>query len=359
MDFSDRIADGRKSYRVPGKKTSRRRRIRRDGNKYIDEYGFESDEEEETFNERIARLKREIEEVKAEGEKRSKEDADGAQSEPSAAESAAELSNMITALQSQIRATRPPAVTLAVQNGRPSAPQGITRPTPEPLAIPPPDLERILSKAAAFESRLTLMENALGLSNTASVQPKAPPPPKNVLLTLTKLEAQITTLTSTTLPSLDSMSSHIHRLTEDANRLVEVRAAARQAREPGSPSANNNAGTTREPIPPGIDAQTEAKISALHDSLASMSQLSPLLPAVLDRLKSLRVLHADAATISERFAEAERLQARLGGELGRWKAALEGMQGKIQEVREVEDGNRTAVEGWVGNLETRLGKLET
>lgn len=352
----------------------------------MDEYEVGSDSDEESLDERIARLRREVEEVKAESEERaSKEDGsrEGGQNH-----SLAELGNMLSALQTQSRTSR--AATQSRTNGATTQPasgpsSGPPQPIPQRDTTPETDLPHILSTASTLESRLTLLENALGLPSLSSLSLPAsqPPAPRNVLTTLQKLETQLSTLTSTTLPSLEGMTAQIETLTASAMRLKEAReAAAAAATDSGAASPTpastrhttngvHTNGTTHSASasaststpaqsngPPPHDLELDphltTRIDKLHALLPTLGALSPILPSLLDRLKSLRILHADAATVSERFGEAERLQARLGTEIERWKGALKGFEGRLQGLESREEGNKGVVEGWVRGLEEGL-----
>lgn len=382
IDFSDRITGGRRSYRVPAKRRSRRRRVENGEGGYVDEYEAGTDSDEESLEERIARLKREVEEVKAASEQRAH--GRGSNHENKHDESLTELGEMLNTLQTQTRASRS-AIQSKTDDTATRTTSGSSTNTTQsaPQTTAEADLTRIFASASTLESRLTLLEYALGLPALSSIQPSQPPPPRNVLTTLQKLETQLTSLTTTTLPSLETMTMQIQTLTTSTNRLKEARDAANTAQDSGAvispmpaphgrhttdgvPTATTN-GTTvlsseTQPssTPPSLSLHLDTnpdlttRINHLHALLPTLTNLSPLLPSLLDRLKSLRVLHADAATMSERFDEAERLQAKLGGEIERWKGALKGFEGRLQGVEEVSEGNRARVEGWVRMLEGRL-----
>ena len=338
---------------------------------YVDDYEASDDSEEETFEEKVARLRREVEEVKAEGEQRSRQQRSGIDSDHTS--SFDELGSLLNALQAQVRKSRSSRSQPEAANGAAAVPTPSIATHDRPSsAATPEDLQRVLASASTLESRLTILENALGIPLLTSIQPSVPPPPRSILTTLDKLESQLSSLSSSTLPNLETMTSQIQTLTNSATRLRDAREAARAAQaSPAAtpapisrPTINGHRPTATLAVSANEsiasvtdDAELTARIDQLHTVLPSISALSPLIPSLLDRLKSLRVLHTDAATISERFAEAERIQAKMGTEIERWKGALKGFGERMGQVQEVDEGNKAVVEKWVGALEGRFGAV--
>ena len=78
---------------------------------------------------------------------------------------------------------------------------------------------------------------------------------------------------------------------------------------------------------------------------------------MLDRLRSLRFVHADAATAGQNLASIEKRQAEMAEDIKAWKEGLEKVEAAIRgdEVRMTE--NAKSVEGWVNELQKRLSDL--
>jgi len=219
-----------------------------------------------------------------------------------------------------------------------------------------------LSTIADFDARLNLLETALGIDTLPlSTQDRALP--KAVLPTLDTLDKQLATLTTTTPESLDTLTTQVRKLSQEAETLEQKRKDAKRALDALSPRPSSlepasNAG----PVPkPDLDLSTEAeaiyKINALYGTLSTIESLAPLLPSVLDRLRSLRVLHADAATASQSLTEVERRQEEMKEELRGWREGLEMVERAVGEGEGRMKGNTAVVEGWVQELEGRVEKL--
>lgn len=105
------------------------------------------------------------------------------------------------------------------------------------------------------------------------------------------------------------------------------------------------------------DPEQISKINALYGTLSTIESLSPLLPSVLDRLRSLRAIHADAATASQNLTLVESRQADMAEEIRSWREGLERMEGMVTKGEESMTGNAEMVEGWVRELEGRMERL--
>ena len=143
----------------------------------------------------------------------------------------------------------------------------------------------------------------------------------------------------------------------DADSLAEKRQAAKVAKE----ELRNQS----SPFPKDInkaeqqveDPDQTAKISALYGTLPTIETLSPLLPSVLERLRSLRHLHNAAAEAGQRMDNVEKKGLENESEIRRWKEALEVVEGKVEEMEGKLKGNMGVVENWVGELEGRVKEL--
>ncbi|MCJ1283788.1 hypothetical protein MMC26_003119 [Xylographa opegraphella] len=370
VDFSDRVDVRRKSYR-----TSHRRR--RKGDVGGDELGDSSDEDgltPESLQRRIARLHREAEELKAEVKRRHDDDKkEGRGSEPALIGDASldQLSRAITALTALDNDTNPSAERrLAQKLGTATnthlSPPSNTSQSQEPGSpssyttshAPTNQSAHLLSKAASFDTRLTLLEHILGL-DAFPLPTHSSTPPKPLLPTLTLLDRQLTTLTTSSASSLDAIRTQIHELTLSTEKLDEARKAAKASQD-----ALNSGSRGSFPAAPtstniGVeDPEQVSKINALYGTLPTIESLAPLLPPLLDRLRSLRIIHADAASASEGLKGVERRQAEMGKEIREWREGLERVEGLMAEGEGRTRENMGVVEGWVRELEERAKKLE-
>ncbi|KAK2738746.1 hypothetical protein FQN57_006913 [Myotisia sp. PD_48] len=404
VDFSDSIASKRKSYR-----TIRRSRIREDGTEIL---GDISDEEDENLDRRLARLRREAEELKEDlAQRRAQYATEGVQAaggqDDADVDSIMELSRILDSLHASTRgygADKRSAEELLSQKlvaggSNPRLPNGGATPKPsEIMQASVQDSPSILSLTASFEARLTLLETSLGLQNTPV--PIAPDDPSDmniqpILPSLNHLSSQLSTLHSTliphnnsnnndptstsplssiltTTPHIEALSSKIRKLTADAEALTAARQRATDAARAALTARIATATPEDQPAlsDPSLSAsaavesdaaamEQTAKIHALYTTLPTITSLHPLLPAVLERLRSLRTIHAGAASASEDLDSLVQRQADMKKEIDQWKEGLKAVERRIQESEAIMKGNMEVMGPWVKNLEGRLDDLES
>ncbi|KAH8151332.1 uncharacterized protein LAJ45_04534 [Morchella importuna] len=232
-----------------------------------------------------------------------------------------------------------------------------------------------LAKAADFDTRLTVLEKCIGMPTSALSDPSRTLPTSSIIPTLDELSRQMSVLTSSSTSSLDAASRRVRQLTQEAEKLAEARKAAKAAADA---RAAEDAAVAGEDVVAAVGAgdgvgggvvggvggaggaggERDAKINALYGALPTIEGMGPLLPAVLDRLRSLRAIHADAGRAVEALARVERRQEEMAAEVGRWREALERVEGVVGESRVAVGANMKEVEGWVRELEARCGIVE-
>ncbi|KAL1964339.1 hypothetical protein VTN77DRAFT_7024 [Rasamsonia byssochlamydoides] len=400
VDFSDTIATKRKSYRS---KTLRTRR-RGDG---TEEVGDFSDSEEETFERKLARLRREAEELKDELARRKEQQQQQAdqhhETEAEAGDGLEELSRALDSIHASTRGA--PGQTISADailsqklaaTSQPTAPQGKNGNTSEnnDSAAATSSSSGLLAHAADFDARLALVEAALGISTSSNpfiAEGNSEPPLQPVLPALDHLTSRLSALTSTlggpapasavpttgsgpattaaTTPQLEALTARIKKLTADADALANSRkramdaakaanAAKVQADLPSDLSASSsNATEVVDPASTQRDEQA-AKIQALYATLPTIQSLHPLLPSVLERLRSLRAIHAGAAQASETLDVLEKHQAEMSKEIEQWREGLRIVEEKVKEGEAAMKKNIDVISPWVKDLETRLARLE-
>lgn len=413
VDFSDTIATKRKSYRTRTLRT--RRRIGRDGGVEEVVVGDSDDEDEdpeESFARKLARLRREAEELKEELERRKKQQ-DGSQEgwkdEEGEDDSLEELSRTLDALRASARGTGTAASSysaeaalkrklVAAEEGKTDVAEkrekkesgaGKSTSSAEPSGL--------LAHAASFDERLSLIEAAMGISTSSNpFVPSADgePPLRPVLPTLEQLTSQLTALSSTlgepapvsavttsgaitastapTTSNIETLTSRIKKLTTDADALAAARsrAAAEARRQQDAaaaeadptlssprPGSSSSAQQQQQALQQQRDEQT-SKIQALYATLPTIQSLHPLLPSVLERLRSLRALHAGAAQASETLDALEKDQAEMSKEIEAWREGLRVVENKMKENEEAMKKNLDVVGPWVKELEERVARLE-
>ena len=374
--FSSRISSKRKSYRSSSRK---RRKDGPETNGLINGIEVTSDEEVESFERKLARLRKEVAEVKGEFEHRKAKKENGAIKDPQhEAESLDTLNQILESVDSfgldggtgaasrltkRIVASKIPLEnTLNSKDGQGSRPaqQTASSTTYTVTYVPTYQEEHTLSKVSDFDSRLTLIEAALGF-DAIPLPTQNTSPAKAVLPALNTLDIELHTLSTSTDTSLDKLSGRVKQLTQDAQELEQARKAAKAAQEALSPSSEdfpllNGPGRDSDALD---DSEQRSKINALYGTLPTIESLAPLLPSVLDRLRSLRSLHADAATASQTLAKLETRQGDTKQELQSWREGLEKVENAMKQGEETVKGNTETIESWVKELEERMRKLHS
>jgi nuclear migration protein JNM1 len=399
-NFSDSIATKRKAYRA---KSHRRRR--HDGGS--EDVGDISDDEDEGVERKLARLQREVEELKDEMAARDS-GADGSNQAPpeekeKLGDGVAELSRAVdnlhvsrggpgpysaAAMLAQKLAADSPVDSSEAGGGEKPPAAEVEKSTPAPTGL--------LNHAAAFDGRLALIEAAMGISSSSnpftpdssSESARQPVLPAldhltsrlssltNILVGPSPASAVSTTGPSTpsttmTTPHLESLASRVRKLTADTDALASARKRAIDNAKAAQTARIQSAAVDRTPdMEVGDPASTEddsaaaqrdeqaSKIQALYATLPTIQSLHPLLPSVLERLRSLRAIHAGAAQASESLDELERRQADMKREVEQWREGLKTVEEKMGQGEAAMKNNVETVEPWVRDLEKRMDGLK-
>lgn len=398
VNFSDSISMKRQAYR--SKSMSRRRRRRREDG--VEEVGDLSDSEDESLDRRLARLRREVEDLKVEMANKPDGAETGNGSQGAAAveksgenlgDGVAELSRALDNLHASRGAassSHSAAALLSQKLG--SETRSATDPKTQSSAdvskavstvpIPAASSAGILSHAAAFDSRLALIESSIGISSASNpfvvdgINESTSHP---VLPALDQLTSRLSALTGLlvgtnpasatpgvanaapgmTTPHLEALSTRVRKLTTDAEALT---AARRKAFEAAKAVHNARLASSDADVVPALEASTDddhaAKIQALYTTLPTIQSLHPLLPSVLERLRSLRACHAGAAHAADSLNELEKRHAEMASEIEQWRDGLTTVEEKMQQGEAALRSNVETVEPWVRDLESRLARLE-
>ncbi len=212
-----------------------------------------------------------------------------------------------------------------------------------------------LAKAADFDARLSLVETLLGVE-TIHLPTQDRSPTSAVLPVLDNLDRQISTLSSSTNSSLDLVDRKIKQLLQDAQKLVDTRTAARTAQDALNLSMEIAYVDTKN-VRDAEESEKNSKINALYGTLPTIESLAPLLPSVLDRLRSLQSVHAGAASASENLLKLEARQQTMGEEIKSWRDGLEKVEKAMEQGEQTMLENAKVVEAWVNELEERMRKL--
>ncbi|EMD63000.1 hypothetical protein COCSADRAFT_336381 [Bipolaris sorokiniana ND90Pr] len=346
VDFSDNITAQRQSYRTSTRRQRRRGEI----------IGDASDEEEESFAQKLLRIKRELAALEDEYEQNiesgdkskieeqdpkemmeiiaSKVDTIYAAHKGGARGAQAILDRTVQKFDSYKPFDPSPKLTKAIANQPPLPGTQVQR----------SQLEFVLNQAAEFDRRITQLEGSLGLNgNTMPELNDHTPFP--ISATLTRLEQTMGLIGDAASNNLDTVTQNVKKLTAEAEHLKEVR---EEAAEAGAGSNDNSSGTYPD---------QEAKINALYGTLPSVDKLSPILPLVLERLRTLRLVHTSAWQADEVLTELERRQSAQELEIKKWEQQLEILEKDIKRAETTMVNNIKTVGDDVKMLEGKMAKL--
>lgn len=205
-----------------------------------------------------------------------------------------------------------------------------------------------LTKIADFDSRLALLERALGTSSID--MPEAIPGNGSanftpILPTLALLDKQLSLLTAS--PSQPHLDNLVQKLQEAQSKPLDSQTAQQAA-----------AGRQDDVTTSDLTREDMAKLRSLYALLPTLTSLTPTLPPLLTRLRSLRTLHASAATANESLEEVERRQDEADKEIREWKEGLQKVEDVVKDAEKGMGENAGVVEAWVKDLEDRLQKLD-
>jgi nuclear migration protein JNM1 len=204
-------------------------------------------------------------------------------------------------------------------------------------------ITQVLLKAADFDVRLAFLESALGLSGT-NMPDSASDTIKPILPSLKTLERSIQ-LASGQSGTLDLAQSKMRQLLKDAERLNRARIE------------EHSEGNVDDDKSSQITAEQASKINALYGLLPSIDTMSPTLPLVLDRLRTLQLLHTNAADASATLDEIEKRQDDQEEDIKTWRQALEKVEENLKDSETTLAENMEKMGAWVRELESKASKF--
>jgi nuclear migration protein JNM1 len=345
VDFSDRLNLNRRSYKTH---ESRRRPGAYDDEP--EEYGGLSDEDDETIDVKLARLRREVEQLKSTvDEKKSSTAKDADAEEEDIFDEIEKISDALDAVYTDRNGGRGAEAELSRtittfnrSTASKTSSQTKTKEQSRSTRTLDPEITQILSKAADFDRRLSFLEKSLGVSET-NISDASSDTNKPLLPSLASLErsVQLATLQP---GALEAAQSKAKQLLKDADRLQHIR--------PDEHSDVNGDDEKSSQLTP----EQASKINALYGLLPTIDTISPTLPLVLDRLRTLQLLHSNAADTSATLDEIEKRQDDQDEEIKSWKQALETIEENLEDHEDTLAENMEKMGSWIKELEARAGK---
>jgi nuclear migration protein JNM1 len=335
----------RRSYRT---KDGRRRPGTFDDER--EEYGDISDEEDEAIDAKLARLRREVEQLKVTvDEKKSSAAKDADAEDEDICDEIEKISDALDAVYSDRTGGRGAEAELSrtITTFNKSAASNAQSPTKTKEQLKStgsvdPEITQILSKAADFDKRLSFLEKSLGVSET-SISNTSSDTNKPILPSLASLErsVQLATLQP---GALEAAQSKAKQLLKDADRLQRMRPD-----EHAEVNGDDEKGSQLTP-------EQASKINALYGILPTIDSMSPTLPLILDRLRTLQLLHSNAADTNATLDEIEKRQDEQDEEIKGWKQALETIEENLEDHEDTLAENMEKMGSWIKELEGRASK---
>jgi len=206
-------------------------------------------------------------------------------------------------------------------------------------------LPRDHAQLEALDRRVRELETLLGSSATALDDASPIPPP--LLLTVHKLNTQLTVLSQPR--HLDAISRRLKLLLTDLDRMSNTQSKDNKGRQGQDHSAQ------AEPAP-NQALQLQEQILG---HLARLSPHLPQIPLILARLRTLSALHSSANSFDATMTSLEMDQTQVSRALEDLTRAVEGVENSMQTNDAVVRQNVSSLEQRVNDIVQRLGKLDS
>lgn len=272
---------------------------------------------------RIARLKRELEEIASE--------IDGSETERT---NVGELHNVLEKL--SLKKNKIDSVKFYSDLGRKE------NGTEAKLSLPTSTEHIAAADLSDLEQRLHTLETKLGIVNYE----QSPP----IISTLTYLRERISFLTASP-ANLDRAVNNLKQLTAETEKLKnEVTVKITSIENP----ADDDTACNDEPSA-AITAYNHAhQINTIYNSIPLLQSVHDQVPLIIQRLESLQTIHADASVVVSTVRDVETTLASLQKGIDQWKDSIEGLEKRIQQYQEKSELNVQRVKEWIATVEERL-----
>ncbi|KAK9345042.1 Dynamitin-domain-containing protein [Lipomyces starkeyi] len=210
---------------------------------------------------------------------------------------------------------------------------GVTRSTPD---------DSQTASLLNLDNRLSRLEKALG--NTSNIAFSG--------------AFHATVFEQPVIPTLLSLSQKVNSLTTSPEKLDAILTRVRQlvaATEQTSSTNTTKPPTSSQKVPGETEDTTQAdKIESIYNSLGSVEKLIQIVPGLVDRLRSLQFLHAEAGETISNIGEIRDKMNATEAHISKWRTALENAERRLDEIEEREKRNLITAEEWVKDLESKV-----
>ncbi|KAK9482135.1 Dynamitin-domain-containing protein [Lipomyces starkeyi] len=160
------------------------------------------------------------------------------------------------------------------------------------------------------------------------------------------------------IPTLLSLSQKVNSLTTSPEKLDAIITRVRQlvaVTEQTSSTNTTKPPTSSQKVPGETEDTAQAdKIESIYNSLGSVEKLIQIVPGLVDRLRSLQFLHAEAGETISNIGEIRDKMNATEAHISKWRTALENAERRLDEIEEREKRNLITAEEWVKDLECKV-----
>ncbi|KAK9389973.1 Dynamitin-domain-containing protein [Lipomyces mesembrius] len=207
---------------------------------------------------------------------------------------------------------------------------------------PPSTLGITRSTLLNLDNRLSRLENALG--NTSSIAFSG--------------AFHATVFEQPVIPTLLSLSQKVNSLTTSPEKLDAILTRVRQlvaaTEQASSPNATKPPTSSQKVAGETEDTTQADKIESIYNSLSSVEKLIQIVPGLVDRLRSLQFVHAEAGETISNIGEIRDKMNATEAHISKWRTALENAERRLDEIEEREKRNLITAEEWVKDLESKV-----
>lgn len=203
------------------------------------------------------------------------------------------------------------------------------------------NVQKYIIQLSSLESRLSKLESVIG-ANAGQLDlnsgQQAP-----LTLILQDIRRRISLLASSS-AGIDKATSRVKDLASSIEKLRALRVQQQRSLPSGSDESFQS-------------AEINNKIMAVYDRLNALGSLSAIVPKLIDRLKSLQAIHADAGSSLVLTRDFENTIEGIKFEYKSWIHSLEKMESKLTDYDAKSGTNREALGKWIKSVEQRVEKL--
>lgn len=224
-----------------------------------------------------------------------------------------------------------------------------------------------ISKIADIDNRIAVLETMIGLDELDTTNPAYRP----ILFSLQETRQRLKLIT-TSPTALEKSANNLKSVIEVVGKIqalnttrdckksnIGLRSDRKNAEDLTLSANNKNMSFEIKPKEFNSDGTLKSnsqKINELYFKLDTVEKLEEIMPKVLSRLKSLRDLHTDALVTHSSVQEFDEIVLSLTTDIKEWKETQNVVQEKIEKLEHTSAENKKKVKEWNNDLYKKLKK---